>query len=102
MNRAQRRREARQKFTIGENAVVTGTGQTIDLDRTPYKNLPSKQVDRHRWVAIASYHIADPTAEGLKFLDQENLFYVAFGCYDCEQPWSTETSDSRCPAPEAA
>lgn len=101
MNRAQRRREARQKITIGENLIVTGTGQQIDLDRHPERNLPPKRDQAHRWIAIATFHVADPAAEGLKFLDQENLVFVGFGCYDCETPWGTDVASQPCIAAEA-
>ena len=101
MNRAERRREARRKITVGENLIVTGTGQHIDVDRHPERNLPPKTGGRHRWMVFAAFYCADPSADGPKFMDQENLISVGTGCYDCEQPWRPDNTNEPCPAPEA-
>lgn len=66
----------------------------------PKGRLPTKIAGKHRWAMIASYAVS---AEALKrahrndvdeyspILDTENLFHLAAGCIDCEEPW---------PAPE--
>jgi hypothetical protein len=96
MNRAARRRATR-----GENIVAMPTGERIRVDDISMGEFPRKQGDRHRWVAIATFSVTNPGAQGPKLLDQNNLCYLAIGCYDCEEPWTPDIEHRPCPAPEA-
>ena len=100
-NRAERRRRARQKISISmeddrHGTMVVGTGQFVDVDHHPERNLPDKVEGEHRWIVAVAYTIADPWKVGVKHMDQENLISVSTGCYDCEQPWRADV-DRHCP-----
>lgn len=108
MNRAERRRQARQRakdtrgrmeVATGDNVVVAGLGYHYDATQ-PGTELPEKQAGVHRWVAIATYSVPDPWGydqDGPHMLGLDALVYVGLGCYDCEVPWSDDVGHV-CPA----
>lgn len=109
MNRAERRRRAREKvpvLMVGDGIVATGLGQQYEA--RPGAELRPKVPGRHRWVATGAWVLSDDAAKAandpdtLKFLDHENLMHLAIGCWDCESPLGTGpgaiTADSICPA----
>lgn len=105
MNREQRRRQQRQDaaLIVGDGIVATGLGQRYEA--IPHAELPTKVPGKHRWIATAGYVMTEPQvaaaddADTIKFLDQENLFLLAIGCFDCEQPLGQIEFGSTCPAP---
>jgi len=109
-DRAERRRQEREDrrraaIIVGDGIVATGIGHRYEA--IPRAQLPDKEPGKHRWFAVASYVVTPETAatafdpEKIKFLDQENLFMLAVGCWDCEEQLGTIEADSRCPAPAA-
>ena len=102
--RAERRRAEREarRVIVGDGIVATGTGDWYEA-RKP-KELPPKVPGRHRWIAIASYTMTVESvrvardADIPKYLDQENLFMLAVGCYDCERQLGDIEPDSICMA----
>lgn len=115
VNRQQRRKSARhqakQPVIIAGDGIVAAelTGHTFEAK--PHAELPPKQPGRHRFIATAAYVLALDDARGawdpdrLKFMDSENLLYLAIGCWDCEQvlgpPGTGVQAGSPCPAPAA-
>jgi hypothetical protein len=98
MNRAERRRDMR-RVSKGENVVVIPTGERIRVDDVTFADMPVKRPGAHRWMAIATFSLTNPGAAGPKLMDQNNLVYIAIGCYDCEEPWTEERQEQTCPAP---
>ncbi len=98
MNRAERRRQERTNAKRKGAVAIVGDGIIASqLDGHQYEavgraELPEKVAGEHRWTAVASWvlsldqveHAMD--ADRLKIMDQENLMYLAIGCFDCEQP----------------
>lgn len=104
-DRARRRREARSKIPVliaGDGVVAAELGDRFEA--RPAAQLPPKLPGAHRWIATAAYVVtvadavnaADP--EHVSFLDRENLFSLAIGCWGCEQPLGVIDATSRCPA----
>lgn len=116
MNRAERRRLARQQakeaqrptpvLMVGDGIVASALDGHV-FEGVPGRDLPTKVPGKHRWIASASYVLTDLEASQAldkdvpKFLDRENLFYLGIGCWDCEQPLGDGgiKADSACPAP---
>ena len=105
--RAKRRRaerDARRQIIVGEGIIATTVpGETYVAN--PQAELPAKVPGQHRWIATAGYVLdmnqvyATRDPDMPKFLDEENLFMISVGCYDCEQPIGVIEPDSHCPAP---
>ena len=113
MNRAERRRqqkaEQRRRPTVivGPNIVARPEGIEA-VDWSKMAELPRKEPGKHRWIATAGYVLSDAQARtaydenAQKTLSQRNMFVLAIGCYDCEEPLAKETLwNSHCPAPES-
>lgn len=111
MDRAERRRreraaqkghEQKQPVIVGEGIVAQGLGSQYEA--RPMAQLPEKQRGVHRWIAAASYVVTPQMARDAmdeaipKFLDNENLFYLGIGCWDCEATLQEAGPDSKCPA----
>lgn len=109
-SRAQRRREERARTPVliaGAGIVATTLAGSPRFEARPHAELPPKVTGQHRWIATAAYVVTidevrtmfDP--ERLKFLDHENLFELAIGCWDCEQVLGAIEVDSHCPGEES-
>jgi hypothetical protein len=107
MDRAERRRQERAErkgavLIAGDGVVAQSVGQVFEA--VPHIELPDKRPGKHRWIASACYVVADSAIEGTldpdtpSFLDQENLFFLGVGCWDCEQPLTQELIDTPCRA----
>jgi hypothetical protein len=91
----------------GENIAAVPLGQKFEMVQE--RALPPKRLGEHRWIATAGYFLSDEAVSGaydktqMKFLDQENIFTLSIGCWDCEAPLGDPakggiTYGSRCPA----
>lgn len=109
--RAQRRNPKTPARVViaGEGIVAAPLEQRFEA--VERRDLPPKRLGEHRWIATAAFFLSDEFVSGaydknqLKFLDQENMFSLAIGCWDCEQPLGDPakggiTYGSRCPAIE--
>lgn len=106
--RAQRRNKLPARVLIaGEGIVATPLEQKFEA--VERRELPLKQLGEHRWIATAGFFLSDEAVSGaydkdqLKFLDQENVFTLSIGCWDCERPLGDPTKGgiaygSHCPA----
>lgn len=107
--RAQRRQPKIPARVViaGDNIVATELGQKFEA--VERHDLPPKRLGQHRWIATAAFIMSDEAVAGaydkdqLKFLDHENMFSLAIGCWDCEQPLGDParggiTYGSHCPA----
>ena len=110
-----RRAQRRDREKIPARVVIAGEGiNAVPLGQTfemvQERPLPPKRLGEHRWIATAGFILSDEAVSGaydkdqLKFLDQENIFTLSVGCWDCEQPIGDPakggiTYGSRCPAP---
>lgn len=106
--RARRRNKLPARVLIaGEGIVATPLEQKFEA--VERRVLPPKRLGEHRWIATAAFFLSDEAVSGaydkaqLKFLDQENMFSLAIGCWDCEQPLGDPAKGgiaygSRCPA----
>lgn len=95
MNRKQRRAAGERKtparvIIAGEGIVAAPLEQKFEAVQR--NELPAKIPGVHRWVATAGFFMTDEAISGaydksqMKFLDHENMFHLAIGCWDCEQP----------------
>lgn len=107
MNRHERRRQARmaQKTPVliaGDGIIAGSLGQAFEA--RPSAQLSEKIPGRHRWVATGAWVLRDIDAEKaydpdtMKLLDNENLMYLAIGCWDCEEPLGKIETGSVCAA----
>lgn len=108
MGRAARRKAERRRtppiLIAGDGVMARSVEQVFDAATAARNELPPKQPGRHRWIATAAYilrdidvtHAHDKSTE--KYLDHENLFSLAIGCWDCERPLGEITAASRCTA----
>lgn len=107
--RAQHRHTARHEpkqpvIIAGEGIVAAELGHRFEAKASA--QLPPKDPGRHRWIATAAYVLTDLQVAGVtdpdlpKILDNENLWTLAIGCVDCEEPLGVIRLESRCPAPE--
>lgn len=107
MTRAERRRAEREAAKRRGAVLIAGDGIIARSLGTQYEGvahaeLPPRVFGHHRWIANAAYvlSLADvkgaTDADRMKYLDQENLFMLAIGCYDCERPLGDITVDSFC------
>ena len=107
MNRADRRRHQRAHaktpvLIAGEGIVAAALG--TEYEATGHAELPDKVAGKHRWIAAGSWVLRDidvekaHDADTMKFLDNENLFQLSIGCWDCEQPLGQIDFGSVCPA----
>ncbi len=105
--RADRRRrerdegKARYLVDLDQGSVTEGTGQLFDSARAA-ADLPPKVQGRHRWIITAVYVasdqvLADWSTGAQTILDHENLWVVAPGCYDCEEPYRPAMLSTECP-----
>lgn len=109
MGRAARRKHERRAsppiLIAGDGVVARSLGQAFPADMAGRNELPPKQPGRHRWICTAAYILRDLDVAAAhdpdvdKYLDHENLFHIAIGCWDCEQPLGAISHDSRCTAP---
>lgn len=109
MGRAARRKAERRRgapvLIAGDGMIARTVEQVFNASTAARNELPPKHPGQHRWIATAAYilrdldvaHAYDEDTE--KYLDHENLFSLAVGCWDCEQPLGAITADSRCTAP---
>ena len=101
MDRAERRRRERASrkapgVTVGDNIVVAGLGH--QYEPKPLATMPEKIPGKHRWVAMGSWVLNDEQVakefsgefDAPSILDQENLYFVSIGCWDCEQALGTQ------------
>lgn len=114
MNRAERRRRAREQRKVGPSRIVTdqgvwrGTGEYEPADRG-VGELPDRVPGEHRWIATAGFHVTEEAVRrahtgdpaDFTYLDHENLFVLGLACYDCEQPLGVIQPGSRCPGDPA-
>lgn len=106
-NRQERRRQARRKtpVVIAGDGIVATELPGHQFEGRPRADLPVKVPGKHRWIAMVTYVLNDIQARDAldesipKFLDAENLHYLAIGCWDCEAVLGDIQADSRCPAP---
>lgn len=106
MNRQQRRRTARhqakQPVIIAGDGIVASELPGHRFEAKPSADLPPKEFGRHRFIATAGYVLTLDEArdaydaDRMKFLDHENLFMLAIGCYDCERALGDIAVDSFC------
>ena len=105
MNRAERRRHAREHqkqpvLIAGDGIVAASLGKTFEA--RPTADLAPKVKGKHRFVAVAAYVMDDDAiehafdADKLKFLDNKNLMTLSVGCYDCEEPLGKISRSSVC------
>lgn len=103
-NRAQRRREQRKPPLVLVGDGIVATPLLDQFEARPHAQLPPKRRGEHRWMATAAYVVTLDDVRGghdpdrLKILDHENLYHLAIGCWDCEQPLGVIAVDSRCPS----
>lgn len=77
----------------------------IDMRTVKPKKLPEKKPGRHRFIMMATFTTSEEAVkhayEGtdVVLFDQENIWDVAFGCIDCEEPYTPKLRRF-CPAPE--
>jgi hypothetical protein len=89
---------------IAGDGIVAATLPGHQYEAKPHADLPAKVPGEHRWIAAGSWVLSSADvehaddADRLKFLDHENLLYLAIGCWDCEQPLGAIEYGSRCPA----
>lgn len=113
MNREERRRQAHKQrradrgkrpvLVVGDGIIAAEIpGHTYEARRMA--KLRPKVPGKHRWMAIGSWVLSDEFAAGamdpdlMKYLDNENLFDLSIGCWDCEQPITSVGYGSVCPA----
>ncbi len=97
-------RQAKRPIIIGDGIVATPTDHQFEA--RPMGRLPDKVPGRHRWIATAAYVVDTHTAarfagedpDGVSYLDNESMFSLACGCWDCEQVVSDIDPKSPCPA----
>lgn len=99
-----RRAQRRNRIIIaGDGIVAEAIGHSYDSATASRNDLPAKVDGQHRWIATAAFVLRDIDMAAVddetmpKFLDHENLFSLAIGCWDCEQPLGTITVGSHCP-----
>src|SRR6478735_5155868 len=97
---AEQAREAVRRSGDGHHAV-TSTG--MSQPARPSRELPPKQPGVHRWIATACYVLSDEAMSHAgddtpKYMDNENLMDVSFGCWDCEKPYGVIQPGSTCTA----
>jgi hypothetical protein len=74
----------------GEGIVATPLEQKFEMVQE--RELAPKRPGEHRWIATAGFFLSDEAVSGaydkdqMKFLDQENIFTLSIGCWDCEKP----------------
>lgn len=96
MGRAARRKQERRRqpapiLIAGDGIVARSLGQVFPIEMAGRHDLPPRRFGHHRWIATAAYILSDLDAahaydkDTEKFLDHENLFSLAIGCWDCEQ-----------------
>jgi hypothetical protein len=107
-NRAERRRAAREGLQRKHAVLIAGEGILAKampneiFEAVPGAELPDKVPGKHRWIATAAYVISQEIADHAyeadvpKYLDQQSLFHLGIGCYDCERPLGDITADSVC------
>lgn len=111
MGRAARRKQERRRqpapiLIAGDGVVARALGQIFPVEMAARNDLPEKRPGRHRWICTAAYVLSDLDVAAAydkdtdKFLDHENLFSIAIGCWDCEQVLGPGgvAADSRCTA----
>lgn len=115
--RGERRRQARAASKAARNLRVPVTmlaGSNMvgaELPGRTYEAKPGAELDPkvpgvHRWIVTAAWKASPAVvasafdADSLKFVDASNLLDLAIGCWDCEQPLSSDGAavDSVCPA----
>lgn len=108
--RAQRRnpKVPARVVIAGDNIVAAEMGDKFEAVQR--NDLPPKRLGHHRWVATAAFTMTDEAVSGaydktvMKFLDHENMFHLAIGCWDCEAPLGDPAKGgirygSPCPSP---
>lgn len=92
MNRRERRAQGHRGPTtvlLGQGIVAAPTGAFTEA--RPMAQMPEKVPGKHRWIAMACYIVPDEMAAGahdadqLKFLDNEVMYDLSIGCWDCEK-----------------
>lgn len=87
----------------GDGIVATALSQHYPASAAAGAQLADKVPGVHRYVAVGAWVISPDQLDVMdtdqpKFMDHENMMYLAIGCWDCEEPWSTETAATPCPA----
>jgi hypothetical protein len=109
VNRAERRRQARSAERRRDTVLIAGEGIVaaslgMKYEATGHAELPEKIAGKHRWIATGAWVLRDidvekaHDADTMKFLDNENLYNLSIGCWDCEQPIGAIEFGSTCPA----
>jgi len=101
MSGRNKRRGAGRRI-VGDGIEAEETG--VVAEARPMGQLPPKTQGKHRWVATAGWvisgdavkHAGDPDVQ--KFLDNENMFTLGVGCWDCEQQLGDIFPDTWCEA----
>lgn len=111
MNREERRRQAHKDRRAARKKPVLVAGDGIiaaalgaKYEARPAAQIRAKIMGEHRWVATGAWVLGDLDVEHasdvdhMKLLDNENLMYLAIGCWDCEKPLGEIKYGSRCEA----
>lgn len=99
-------REGKIPVLVAGDGVIAAEITGHQFEAQPAARLRPKVLGRHRFVATVAYVLSEEMAVGAldpsttSYLDNENLMYLAIGCWDCEQVLGPGgvTPGSVCPA----